>query len=184
MSKKDLKTSGSPGSGEPGFLRVGKLRRAHGVKGEIPIEIYIEMFELLSPGCIVYIGHQHAPYNIEETRWKQNLLLVKFKEIGDRTIASQLTNKFVYVIDSQRPVLDEDGFYDHELIGITVFFESGEYAGKLTEVLETGANDVYVCVDPDGKEILIPVIDDMILTVDLEENKMIIRKMVWYGEGD
>ena len=51
-------------------------------------------------------------------------------------------------------------------------------------MLETGANDVYVCVDPDGKEILIPVIDDMILTVDLEENKMIIRKMVWYGEGD
>lgn len=184
MSKNDLKMTGSLDPSEPAFILVGKLRRAHGVKGEIPIEIYTESVELLSPGCIVYIGRTLDLYTIEETRWKQQLLLVKFKEIDDRTVVSQLTNKSVYLMESQLPPLGDDEYYDHELIGVDVFFESGEYAGVLTEVLQTGANDVYLLVGPDGKEILIPAIDDMILEIDLVENKMVIMKLEWYGGGD
>lgn len=184
MSKRKRNEAGSHNLSEPAFLIVGKLRRAHGIKGEIPLEVYTDMPELIFPGCVVYVGNQHNPYTIEETRWKQELLLLKFKEINDRTVVSQLTNKVVYILESQLPPLDEGQFYDHDLIGIDVFFDNGDYAGVLDEILLTGANDVYSLRDPDGKELLIPAIDDMILEIDLGMKKMIIKKMEWYGEGN
>ncbi len=85
--------SGSHSESEPEFIVLGKLRRAHGVRGEIPLEIHTELLELLAPGCLVYVGKEHAPKTIEATRWKGDLLLLKFEEISDRTIASTLTNK-------------------------------------------------------------------------------------------
>lgn len=184
MSKRNRKDAGPQNLSEPAFLIVGKLRRAHGVKGEIPLEVYTDMPEILTPGSVVYVGNQHSPYTIEETRWKQELLLLKFKEISDRTVVSKLTNNAVYILESQLPPLEEGQYYDHDLIGIDVFLDNGDFAGVLEEILVTGANDVYSLRDPDGKELLIPAIDDMILEIDLEMKKMIIKKMEWYGEGN
>ena len=185
MPRNNNHDAGSQKMSEPVFLVLGKLRRAHGVGGEIPLEVYTHMLELLSPDSTVYIGEEHQPYVIERTRYKNDLLLLKFFSINDRTLVSTLTNELVYVAVDQLPPLSEDEYYLHQLIGLDVYQEEdGIYLGVLTEILETGANDVYLIEDNTGKEILIPAIEEMILEIDLEDKKMIVGKMVWYGEGE
>lgn len=176
--------SGSLHTGEPAFLVLGKLRRAHGVKGEIPLEIYTQMLELLDPEKTVLVGENYQPFTIEQTRWKNELLLIKFAEIQDRTAASELTNKLVYVESSQLPPLPEGDFYFHELIGLDVYEPDGHYLGVLVEIIETGANDVYLIRNDADEEVLIPATEEMILEIDPDQEKMIVAKMNWYGEGD
>lgn len=184
MPQNHKKNSGSPHTSEPEFLLLGKLRRAHGVKGEIPLEVYTEMLELLVPDSLVFIGDAYQPLTIEKTRWKQELLLLKFKEIDDRTIVSELTNALVYVRSFQLPPLTEGEIYSHEIVGLSVYTEESEFLGTLVEILETGANDVFIIEDDAGQEILIPDTEEVILEIDLELGKMIVARMDWYGEGD
>lgn len=184
MPQNHKKYSGSPHTSEPEFLLLGKLRRAHGVKGEIPLEVYTEMLELLAPGSLVFIGDAYQPLTIEKTRWKQELLLLKFKEIDDRTVVSELTNALVYVRSVQLPTLTEGEIYSHEIVGLSVYTEDGEYLGTLEEILETGANDVFIIKGEDGQELLIPDTVEMILEIDLAQGKIIVARMEWYDEGE
>lgn len=182
MSAKRGKPSGSLNSGEPAFLVLGKLRRAHGVKGEIPLEVYTQMLELITPDKVVFVGEDHQPLTIEKTRWKSKLLLIQFKEIHDRTVVSELTNELLYVKTSQLPPLPEGDFYLHELIGLDVYEPDGRFLGVLVEILETGANDVYLVENDAGEEILIPATEEMILEIDLEKEKLVVARMEWYGD--
>lgn len=174
---------GSPQGSEPVYLILGKLRRAHGLKGEIPLEIYSDLLELLSAEQVVYVGETHQAYIIQETRWKNELLLLKFKDVNDREIVSQLTNAYVYVRKDQLPPLTDDEFYPYQLIGLDVYEEEGPYLGRLSEILRTGANDVYLVMSDAGDEILIPAIESVVLEIDVEQQKMLVSKMEWYGEG-
>jgi 16S rRNA processing protein RimM len=176
--------AGSQPNREPAFLVLGKLRRAHGVKGEIPLELYTQLTELLVPGSQVFVGEEHQPLTIESTRWKSDLLLLKFEEINDRTEVSALTNELVYIQTGQLPPLGQGDYYFHELIGLNVYTQDGEYLGILMEVLETGANDVYLVQNDAGEEILIPAIEQSILEIDLNQEKMVVSRMEWYGEGE
>jgi len=178
------KDAGSHSESEPAFLLFGKLRRAHGVKGEIPLEIYSELLDLIVPGSLVYVGKDHAPLTIEATRWKTDLLLLKFKEISDRTEVSTLTNKLVYLSTEQLPALGDGEYYLHELIGLNVYEQEGKYLGVLKEIIETGANDVYVVQNDASEETLIPATEHTILEVDFDQEKMIVTRLEWYGEGD
>jgi len=182
MPKKRGKISGSPDSGEPAFLVLGKLRRAHGVKGEIPLEVFTQMLELITPEETVFVGESHQPFTIEKTRWKNDLLLIKFREIHDRTVVSELTNELLYVKTSQLPPLPDGDFYYHELIGVEVFEADGDYLGVLVQILETGANDVYLVQNDENEEILIPATEEMILEIDPEQEKMIVARLEWYGD--
>lgn len=182
MPQIEENNAGSHPSREPAFLVLGKLRRAHGVRGEIPLEVYTQMLALLVPDSVVYIGEEHQPYTIEKTRWKQDLLLLKFYEIDDRTVVSELTNELVFVKNEQLPGLPDDEVYFHELIGLDVYEDGGQYLGELTQILETGANDVFLIQSEKGEEILVPAIEETILQIDLESGKMIISKIEWYGE--
>lgn len=184
MSSEKEKGAGLQSNGKPAFLVLGKLRRPHGVQGEIPLELYTQMLELLLPDCVVFVGDDHQPYTIEATRWKQDLLLLKFEELNDRTVVSELTNELVYVKTEALPPLSEGDFYLHELIGLQVFEENGLYLGVLAEILETGANDVYLIKNDAGEETLIPATEEMILEIDPVQKKMIVSRMEWYGEGD
>ena len=184
MPKNSQNDTGSQSSSEPVFLVVGKLRRAHGVHGEIPLEVYTHMLELLLPESIVYVGDEHQAHTIQQTRWKGDLLLLKFSTIDDRTTASTLTNDLVYVKTSQLPALPSNDYYYHEIIGLQVFEEDGLYLGVLTEILETGANDVYLIKSDLEEEVLIPATEEMILEIDLDRQKMIVARMEWYDQGD
>jgi 16S rRNA processing protein RimM len=184
MPRKNKKNAGSNRHDEPAFLVLGKLRKAHGIQGEIPMEIYTHMMELLMPGCVIFIGDEYQPYTIDNTRWKQDLLLLKFDGIDDRETVSELTNDLVYVRTSDLPPLPDEEFYLHELIGLQVVQEDGQNLGILVEILETGANDVYLIKDDSGNEVLIPATEEMIISIDMDEGMMTVGKMEWYGGGD
>lgn len=183
MPHKDKHSTGSPQVSEPIYLILGKLRRAHGIKGEIPLEIYSDMLELLSPEQVVYVGETHQAHSIQETRWKNELLLLKFIGLNNREMVSQLTNANVYVKADQLPPLPEDEYYPYQLIGLDVYEDQGSYLGQLIQILRTGANDVYLIENQAGDETLIPAIEDVILEVDLKEKKMLVSKLEWYDGG-
>jgi 16S rRNA processing protein RimM len=128
------------------------------------------------------VGEDHDPLTIEKTRWKNELLLIKFKEIQDRTVVSELTNELLYVKTSQLPPLPEGDYYFHELISLDVYEPDGRYLGVLVQILETGANDVYLIRNDAEEEILIPATEEMILEIDLEQERMTVARMNWYGD--
>jgi 16S rRNA processing protein RimM len=182
-----LKIGNDAGSGrnaEPAFLVLGKLRRAHGVLGEIALEVYSRIPELLSVDRTVFIGETYQPFTIQSTRPKGKLLLLKFFKIDDRTKASGLTNQLVYTRSDHLPRLPEGEFFFHELIGLDVYDTDDNYLGVLTEILETGANDVYLVRDHTGVEVLIAAVEENILEIDLEQRRMTVAIIHWYGEGD
>ncbi|MCB2209716.1 ribosome maturation factor RimM [bacterium] len=184
MPQSSNNKAGSHANSEPAFLVLGKLRRAHGVRGEIPLELHSQMLELMAPGCQVFVGEGHHALTIEATRWKNELLLLKFEEIDNREDVSQWTNSLLYVRSEQLPELPDGEFYLHQLVGMDVYEPDGTYLGVLTEILETGANDVYLIEDEAGEEVLIPATEEMILEIDLDQEKMVVAKMAWYGEGE
>lgn len=158
-------TSGSP-DGEPVYLAVGFLRRAHGVRGEIILDLHTDFPERLKSGRKLWVGEEHKPMELASVRPHAKGVLVKFKGIEGPEEAGQLRNQWVYVKASDVPSLPEGKLYQHELFGFEVVDESGNALGQLVEILETGANDVYVVRNEAGKEILLPAIPSVILEVD------------------
>ena len=92
-----------------------------------------------------------------------------------------MRNAVIYVQTDSLPTLPEGEYYFHQLIGLHVIDENAQPVGILSEIMETGANDVYVLISPDGEEILIPAIDEVIKKVDLERGEIIINLPEWYS---
>ncbi len=172
-------TTGSPQPGEPVFLAVGFLRRPHGVEGEILMEVLTDFPERLRSGRTVYVGEDHQPMRIAHKRSQDQALLITFPGIDTPEAAGNLRNKRVYIKADNLPELPEGEYYHHQLLGMKVIDENGLEIGPLTEIIETGANDVYVATSIEGKEILFPAIESVILSVDLERNEMRVKLPVW-----
>ncbi|MGE5222336.1 MAG: ribosome maturation factor RimM [Omnitrophica WOR_2 bacterium] len=164
--------AGSPPSGEPAFLAVGKLRRPHGVHGEMLMEVLTDFPERLKKGATLYIGDEHQPLKLASLRWHNQGMLVTFRGVDTPENAGELRNLIAYVQSKDRPPLDEGEYYHHQLLGLKVYDEEGAILGEVTQILETGANDVLVVQPESGAEILLPALDSVILEVNLEEAKM------------
>jgi 16S rRNA processing protein RimM len=169
---KQDEASGSPPIGEPDFLVVGKLRRPHGVHGEILMDVYTDFPERLEAGVTVYLGPQHMPVQIRNTRWQAPAMLVAFARYGSREEVGELRNLLVHVRADDRPPLSEGEYYHHQVLGMQVVEESGENLGVLSGILETGANDVFIVTTQEGREILLPATEDVLLEIDLERKQM------------
>jgi 16S rRNA processing protein RimM len=172
-------TTGSPQPGEPVFLAVGFLRRPHGVEGEILMEVLTDFPDRLRAGKLVYVGEDHQPMRIEHKRSQDRALLLTFPGIDTPEAAGNLRNKRVYIKADNLPELPEGEYYHHQLLGMKLIDENGLEIGVLTEIIETGANDVYVATSVEGKEILFPAIESVILGVDLARNEMRVRPPAW-----
>jgi 16S rRNA processing protein RimM len=164
--------AGSPAAGEPAFLAVGKVRRPHGVAGEVQVEIYTDFPERLIPGTKVYLGGKGLPLTICRQRFHKDLLILAFEGYTTPEQAGLFRNQTLYIQSSQAPELPEGEYYFHELIGLPVMNESGKPLGEVTEILQTGANDVYVVMDHTGRELLLPAIPEVILEINLAERSM------------
>jgi 16S rRNA processing protein RimM len=168
----DFAPAGSPGKGGPEFLVVGKLRRPHGIRGEISMEIFTDFPERLRSGITVYVGEEHIPHQIRSRRSIHNGLLIAFQDIDTPEAAVALRNTFVYVRADDRPSLPEGEYYHHEIIGLQVVSDEGQALGELVEILSYPANDVYVVRPPAGPELLIPALQSVIVNVDLAAGQM------------
>lgn len=164
--------AGPPTAGGPAFLVIGKVRRPHGVRGDVVVEIYTDSPEKLIPEKAVFLGEQHDKLIIARRRSHNEGLLLGFEGVSTPEQAGRYRNQIVSIASSETQELPEGQYYFHELIDLNVVDEDGNNLGKLTEVLETGANDVYVVIDSSGRELLVPAIPDVLLNVDLASKTM------------
>ena len=150
---------GSLENSEPVFICIGKIHRAHGIKGDVILDPMTDFPERIRRGKSVYAGETHQPLTVDRVRSKPPFLLVGFKEISDETAASE--------------------YYFHELIGLEAVNLRNEHVGTLTEILETGANDVYVIRRDDGTEELVPDIPQYIRNICIPEHRIQIDFPEW-----
>jgi 16S rRNA processing protein RimM len=167
--------TGSPPQGEPVFLAVGRFHRPHGIQGEIFMELMTDFPERLRRGKRLFVGEEHRPMRLASVRQHQNGLLVSFKEYDTPEGVAELRNKMAYVTDQGLPTLPEGEYYHHQLMGLSVLDEDGKFLGVLSEILETGANDVYLVKTSEDKELLIPALESVLLEVNLEQGTLRVR---------
>ena len=161
------KPSGSP-SGESIYLAIGYLRRPHGVSGEIIMDLHTDFPERIKSGRKVYIGETYQAETFESVRVHGNGLLVTLSGCDTPETVGRFRNQWVYVKTGEVPPLPKGRHYKYELINLDVVDDHGNPLGKLVEILETGANDVYIVRNESGKEILLPAIPSVVLNVDME----------------
>lgn len=172
-------STGSPSPGEPDFIAVGRLRRPHGVGGEILMDVLTHFPERLHPGKIVYLGDTREPLRIQNVRGRHRELLLRFAGMATPEEVGRLRNEIIYVKTSELPDLPEGEYYHHQLMGLKVVDETGQTLGTLANILETKANDVYVVKGADGKELLLPAVEEVVQDVDLEKGEIRVRPQEW-----
>jgi 16S rRNA processing protein RimM len=169
--------TGSPQPGEPVFLVIGKLRRPHGVHGEMIMDILTDFPERLKAGMTVFVGEEHKPYKAKTWREHQKGSLVSFFDFTTPETVGILRNQLVYVKTSELPALPQGEYYHHQVIGLRVVDESGAELGSVTDVIATGANDVFIVKQEGGSEFLLPAIDEMVLNIDLDKGEICARPL-------
>lgn len=154
-------------------MTVGRILRPHGVRGEMRMEILTGYPERLSLHRVFYLGPQARPYPVESVRFHQGAALIKLAGCDDRTTAESLRGLLVQIPLEDAVPLEEGEYYYFQVVGVEVFTDGGELLGQVVEVMETGANDVYVVRGPRG-EVLIPAVEDVVRELDLTARRMVI----------
>lgn len=159
-------------SEHPDYLLLGEILRPHGIRGELRMRMLTDYPERINELDQIFLGPgidaPVHPYEVEHLRMHQGFGLLKLVGIDDRDAADALRALFVMVDFENAVPLEDDEIYLFQLIGLQVRTEDGRDLGTLTEVLETGANDVYIVRSDTLGEILIPVLEQTILNTDVE----------------
>lgn len=169
------KETGSLNLSEPVFVVVAILRRPHGLHGEMLASIETDFPERLQPGTQVFLGEEHRPVTIAGRRSHNDGLLLTFEEQPGEQSIDSLRNVPVFVRTQDRPPLPEGEYYQHQLLGLNVVEENGEPLGTLVQILDTGANQVYVVKTKEDKELLLPALKNVIRQITLDEGRMVVR---------
>ena len=165
-----MKSRRSSSSGQPSFLLLGRVLRPHGVRGELRIEVMTAYPERIVPESTVFIGpdptdaSSAVAYDVTSARKHQKYLILGLADVASRETADNLREQYVMVALADAVPLDDDEFYLYQAIGLRVVSEDGDLLGEVVEVIETGANDVYVVRGESG-EILLPAIDECVIDV-------------------
>lgn len=162
------------------YIDFGKITSTHGIKGEIKIYPYTDDVDNILNLKKLYINKEE--YKINSIKFHKNMFIAKLNGINTIEQAEKFRNVLVQREISDEEVLEEDTYYVKDLIGLDVFLEDETLFGKVKDVFQTGANDVYVIETPDNKEVLIPAIKSVVKSVCIAENKMVIELMeglVW-----
>jgi 16S rRNA processing protein RimM len=124
----------------------------------------------------VHLGDEFeaVPYRLEKYRWHKKNILLTLAGITDRTQAEQLRGQLVQVPVEEAVALPAGSYYLYQLFGLRVVTTGGDPLGVITDVLETGANDVYI-VEQDGRQLLLPAIPDVVKAIDLEQGQMVVE---------
>lgn len=160
-----------------GKTRIGKILNAHGVRGELKVEPLTDdpaRYNLLEQVYVEDRRKNYTLHDVESVRFHKGQALVKLGGIDDMDAAKALKNQYLAINNSDRMPLEEGAYYISDLIGLEVF-EDGEKIGTLKEVLQPGANDVYVLDSTRYPDLYIPAIKDVILAVDIDARRMDVK---------
>ena len=170
-------------------LVVGRIARAHGLKGEVALEIRTDAPEVrFAPGATVRTQTGNRTLTVLGSRPHSGRLLVTFAEIDDRTTADVLRGMVLVVDEKDSPLLDDpDEFYDHQLVGLRVEHVDGTLIGTLAEVLHLPGGETLAVMKPGGVEILIPFVSAIVPRVDVPGGRVLVdppEGLLELGEPD
>lgn len=146
-------------------VEVGKFVNTFGLKGEIKVYPFVDYLEELD-----YIILNNEKMEIEKLRFKKNIAIIKLKGIDDINKIEQFKGDIITINEEDIPELPEGEYYKEDLIGLDVYTDEGKLLGKLDDVFNTGANDIYQV----GK-ILLPVIPDVVKEIDMNNNRITVH---------
>lgn len=156
------------------LVKIGQVVGAHGVQGTIKVQClsaYPERFQQLTRVTIEK-DNQYKDYTLISCGQHKSLLLIKLDKINNRNQAQDLLGAYLSVPEDQLYPLPAGEYYHFQLIGLKVYDKKRGYLGELDQILETGANDVYVIQSPQYGEILIPAIQSVIQAINLDQHTM------------
>ncbi|WP_432247731.1 ribosome maturation factor RimM [Streptomyces sanyensis] len=158
-------------------LVVARIGRAHGIKGEVTVEVRTDEPELrLGPGAVLATDPPAAgPLTIATGRVHSGRLLLRFEGVRDRTAAEALRNTLLIAeVDPQELPEDPDEYYDHQLMDLDVVLTDGTPVGRVTEISHLPSQDLFIVERPDGSEVMIPFVEEIVTEIDLEEQRAVV----------
>ncbi|MFJ4338064.1 ribosome maturation factor RimM [Streptomyces sp. NPDC088915] len=158
-------------------LVVARIGRAHGIKGEVTVEVRTDEPELrLGPGAVLLTDPASTgPLTIETGRVHSGRLLLRFEGVRDRTAAEALRNTLLIAeVDPTEMPEEEDEYYDHQLMDLDVVLADGTEIGRITEISHLPSQDLFIVERPDGTELMIPFVGEIVTEIDLEEQRAVI----------
>ena len=160
---------------EPRFLVIGRVIKPHGVRGDVKVEVHTELPERFAWLEYVYIGHRDPkPVAVEQVRFHKSWVLMKLAGYDDRNDAEKLRAQWLQVPKEEALPLEEGEYYLYQIIGCTVISDQDEVLGKVTEVIETKSNNVFVVEGPRG-ELLLPDTDEVIKEIDPDNGRLYVH---------
>lgn len=156
------------------YFRVGVIANTHGIRGEVkvyPTTDDINRFKKLKK-CILDTGKEYMDLNVESVKFFKNMVILKFKEYNNINDIECYKGKDILVSRDNAVKLEKGEYYIADILGAKVILEDGSEFGVLEDVMQTGANDVYVVKTLDNKEVLLPKIDECVKKLDIE-NKIV-----------
>lgn len=157
-------------------VAVGRITRVHGVQGEVAVFVISEVPGRFADGATVWLEDGRT-LTVESTRPHKDRLLVRFRGVEDRAQAEALQKALLVVPESSSPELPEGSWWDHRIVGCALETDTGRVLGTVSDVIHTGANDVWSAVDDDGVETLVPVLKDVIVSVDMDAQRIVVREI-------
>lgn len=161
------------------LLRVGVISSTHGVRGEVkvfPTTDDVQRFKKLKEVWLDS-GKERLLLHIEGVKFFKQFAILKFKGYDNINDIEKYKGKELWVSRENAVPLEENEYYIADLIGLSVISDEGESLGELTDVLQTGANDVYCVKMANGREALFPAIAECVQTIDLEKGTMVVHVM-------
>lgn len=157
-------------------VAVGRVTRAHGVKGEVAVLVLSEVEDRFAPGSVVRLEGGRV-LTVRESRPHRGRLLVTFREIADRERAERLRDAYLFVPESEVPELPEGAYWPHQVEGCEVVIEAGRSLGVIRQIIHTAANDVWSAVTEAGEETLVPALRDVVVSVDVAGKRVVVREV-------
>lgn len=155
------------------LMPIGRLTRPHGVRGELALHLTTRHAPALDDVDEVFLGAHYERRAVLDARWHKTMWLVRLERCPDRNAAEALRGQTVWVARATYP-LPPGQYYPDQILACDVITDTGEALGQVTDILETGANDVYVVTGAAG-EVLLPVIPQVILAVDVPAKRITVH---------
>ncbi|NOU68428.1 ribosome maturation factor RimM [Paenibacillus sp. LMG 31461] len=162
------------------LVTVGKVVNSHGIRGElkiVPETDFPERFDVGNSLIIVDSQNKQTPVTVKTSRLHKNVFIVLFSQFSNINDVEKYKGSLLKIEAKDQMPLEEGEYYYHEIIGCKVVTEDEQELGLISEILTPGANDVWVVSLPKGKQLLLPVIDDVILKVDIPNKTIRIHLM-------
>lgn len=161
---------------------IGEIVAAQGLRGDVRMRILTHFPERIQKLNAIFLGDEPQPRRLLAVHLKGNVAILSLADVNSRELAEELRGLPVRIALDQAAPLPEDEYFYFQLIGLPVYDEAGTLLGNLAEILETGANDVYVIRGGPGGELLLPAIKSVVLRIDLEQGRIVVRPLEYYEE--